>query len=134
MARKVIKHNKNSFMSLKDFLLLGRVDNHSIIDEYNTGPGWIDLYEKAKKQFKIYGSSPPIGSHVITMRSDLGGPCGSIKKITGIETYGDKEYFILDRGEYSQENVSYLVDKMIWWAYFSIIPESENAKEPVSIL
>ena len=131
---KTIKVSAKGFMSLKDFLLVGRVDNPSVIDEYNTGPGWIKLYETAKKQFLQYGLNPPIGAFVTTLRSGLGGPCGLLKKITGIETYGDKEFFILDRGENSQENVSYLVDKLIWWAYFVVIPESEKPKEPESIL
>lgn len=131
---KTIKVSAKGFMSLRDFLLLGRVDNHSVIDEYNTGLGWTKLYDTAKKQFQLYGSNPPIGSYVTTLRSGLGGPCGLLKKITGIETYGDKEFFIVDRGENSQENISYLVDKLIWWAYLVVIPESEQPKKPEDIL
>ena len=138
MGRKrkenTIKVSAKGFMSLKDFLLIGRLDAPSIVDEYNTGPGWIKLYETAKKQFLLHGLNPPIGAFVTTIRSGLCGPCGLLNKITGIETYGDKEFFILDRGENSQENVSYLVDKLIWWAYFVVIPESEKPKEPENIL
>lgn len=133
-AKTVVKVSAKGFMSLKDFLLVGRVDNHNIVDEYNTGPGWLKLYETAKKQFLAYGLNPPIGSYVTTLRSGLGGPCGLLKKITGIEVYGDKEFFILDRGEKSQENLSYLVDKLIWWAYFVVVPDSEQPKEPENIL
>lgn len=130
----IIKVSAKGFMSLKDFLLVGRVDNANVVDEYNTGPEWIKLYETAKKQFLAYGLNPPMGAFVTTLRSGMGGPCGILKKITGIESYGDKEFFILERGESSQENLSYLVDKLIWWAYFVVVPNSERPKEPESIL
>jgi len=130
---KIIRVSAKGFMSLRDFLLVGRVDNESVIDEYNTGPEWIKLYDIAKTQFLTYGLTPPIGAFVTTLRGGMGGPVGLLKKITGIETFGEKEYFILERGENSQENVSYLVDKLIWWAYFIVIPESEQPKKPKDI-
>ena len=127
----------SSFISLKDFLLLGRVDDERIVDEYKTGPEWINLYEAAKKQCKLYGDSPPIGSTVATVRSGIGGPVGILKKITGTESFGNEEYFVLARAESSQDSLNYLVDKSTWWAYFLVIPEdsrSEKKLEPESIL
>lgn len=121
-------------MTLRDFLLVGRIDDENVVNEYNTGPEWIKMYETAKKQFLAYGLSPPIGAFVTTVRSGMGGPVGILKKIAGIETYGEKEFFILDRGENSQENFSYLVDKLLWWAYFTVIPESEQPRPLKNIL
>ena len=123
------------FMSLHDFLLVGRVDDESVIDEYKTGPQWIQLYETAKKQFKLYGPNPPIGAFVVAIRSGLGGPIGIVKKIIGIEYFGQKEFFQIGKDkDPSEEEPLYLVDKLIWWAYFAVIPESEKPKEPESIL
>lgn len=123
------------FISLRDFLLIGRVDDESVIDEYKTGPQWIQLYETAKRQYQQYGQTPPFGSYVASIRSGLGGPIGTVKLLSGIEKFGDNEFFVLDRGEKTQENISFLVDKRFWWAYFAVIPESEKKKkEPESIL
>lgn len=133
---KVEKTSCKGFISLHDFLLIGKVDDESVIDEYKTGPQWIQLYETAKKQFKIYGFSPPVGSFVAAIRSGMGGPIGTLKKLTGIDSLGGKQFFLLDRGDNSQENVTYFVDKLIWWAYFAVIPDgdSKKPKEPESIL
>ncbi len=122
------------FMSLQDFLLVGRVDDQDTVDEYKTGPEWIRMYETAKKQFHAYGLNPPLGSFVVTTRCGFGGPIGIIKKLTEIEVFGDKEYFVLESGDRTQEKMSYLVDKPLWTAYFIVIPESEKPREPEDIL
>lgn len=120
-----------AFISLRDFLLLGNMDPDLDSEEYNTGVQWVQLYELAKKQWKQYGDSPPIPSFVTTIRSGFGVPIGSVKKIIGMERFGDSKYLVLGRANISQEDISYLIDVKTWCAYIAV---TTDHKEPESIL
>lgn len=133
---KAKSSSNKAFISLHDFLLIGKFTSpgESNSNELRSGEEWVALYESAKNQHKMYGYNPPLHSMVSTIQSGFGGPRGMLKVISGIDKYGLDEYFILDRGEQYQENVSYLVDKRVWWAYFVVIPGQPEKKEPDSIL
>jgi hypothetical protein len=114
----------SSFPSLRDFLAL----DHK--DEYRTANEWLTLYENAKKQCKMYGVEPPVGTSVMMLRSGFGGPRGIVKVIEGTEVYNEKEFLILQPQETDyQENLSFLIEKDVWWSYFMVIPGQEIKEE-----
>jgi hypothetical protein len=135
---RIPKKENSSFINLREFLLIGRLEESEKHNEdYRTGREWVALYEAARNQHKLYGMNIPLPTVVAMTRSGFGGPQGIPKVIPAIERYGDEEYYLLVPADKSQEDMVYYIDRSQWWAYCVVIPAQEqtpNVKELENIL